>query len=93
MELDFIQILAEHMEIIVVLAALMVGYALKHATIFKRLPNNDIPLILMVFSAVLNAIVGGLTVENIVYGGLMGLASTGLHQSFKRLVESNTEEE
>jgi dipeptide/tripeptide permease len=46
--------------------------------------------------AVLNAIVSNLSVESVVYGAVMGLASTGLHQGFKSFVEgkntSDTEE-
>lgn len=85
--MDF-TMLTEYFVLVVVVACLIVGYALKHATIFKKIPNNDIPVILTVFGALLNLLVSGLSVESVVYGALMGLASTGLHQAFKKWVEN-----
>ena len=37
--------------------------------------------------AVLNGFVSGFSVESIVYGAVMGLASTGLHQAFTQFIE------
>ena len=72
---------------IVMLACLVVGYIIKHASFFKWIKNDDIPVILAVIGAILNTIVGGISVESIVYGAVMGLASTGLHQSFKNFID------
>ena len=72
---------------IVMLACLVVGYIIKHASFLKWIKNNDIPVILVVIGAILNAIVGDISVESIVYGAVMGLASTGLHQSFKNFID------
>lgn len=89
MTMDF-TILTEHFVLVVLVACLVVGYIIKHATFFKWIPNDDIPVILAVFGAVLNLAVSGLAIESAVYGAVMGLASTGLHQSFKKFIE-NTE--
>ena len=78
--------LAEHFVLVVVVACLVIGYIIK--TSFSKIPNKYIPTILAVLGAILNAIVTGLTVEAIVYGALMGLASTGMHQAFTRFIES-----
>lgn len=86
MDLDF-SIITEHFVLVVVLACLVVGYAIKHASFFKWIKNDDIPVILAVFGAVINPIVSGLSVESVVYGAVMGLASTGLHQAFKKFIE------
>lgn len=86
--MDFAAILTEHFTLVVMVACLVVGYIIKHATFLNRIPNNDIPAILAVFGAVLNAVVSGLSVESVVYGSFMGLASTGLHQAFKMFVEN-----
>lgn len=84
--------LTTYFVVVVVVACLVVGYIIKHATFFKWIKNDDIPVILAVVGAVLNVIVSGLSVESIVYGAVMGLASTGMHQGFKKFVEgSNTE--
>lgn len=56
-----------------------------------------IPCILAVIGAVLNGVVSGFSVESIVYGAVMGLASTGLHQAFTQFIEgknnTSTEED
>ena len=88
--LDF-TILTEYFVFVVVIACMVVGYIIKHASFLKWIPNNDIPTILAFFGAVLNAIVSGLSVESIVYGAVMGLASTGMHQTFKKFIENKTE--
>lgn len=82
--MDFTQ-LTKYFVLVVMVACLVVGYILK--TSFDKVPNKYIPTILAVVGAVLNAIVSGVSVESIVYGALMGLASTGLHQAFTRFVE------
>lgn len=85
--MDFAAILSEHFVLVVVLACLIVGYIVKHATFLKWVPNNDIPWILAVFGGILNIFVSGLSIESVVYGAFMGLASTGLHQIFKEFIE------
>ena len=79
--MDF-TMLSEHFVLVVMVACLIVGYIIKHASFLKWLPNTDIPVALAVVGAILNVIVSGLSVESIVYGALMGLASTGMHQAF-----------
>ena len=87
-----LSILTEYFVLVVVVACLVVGYIIKHATFLHWIKNDDIPVILAVIGAALNTIVSGLSVESIVYGAVMGLASTGLHQGFKKWVE-NTDNE
>lgn len=84
--------LTKYFVLVVMVACLVVGYIIKHSSIFKWIPNDDIPLILAVLGAVTNVVIGGISVESIVYGALMGLASTGLHQGFKIFIEGNTTE-
>lgn len=88
--MDF-TMLTEHFVLVVMVACLVIGYVVKHATFLKWIPNNDIPVILAVFGAVLNLLVSGLSIESAVYGALMGLASTGLHQAFKKWIENTKE--
>ena len=85
--MDF-AILTEHFVLVVIVACLVVGYIIKHASFMTWLPNNDIPVILAVIGAVLNTFVSGLSVESAVYGAVMGLASTGMHQMFKNWIEN-----
>ena len=83
--------LTQYFVAVVMLACLVVGYIIKHATFLQKVNNADIPVILAVVGAILNAIVSGVSVESIVYGAVMGLASTGLHQSFKAFVEGKND--
>lgn len=83
---DFTQ-LTQYFVLVVVVACLVVGYIIK--TSFDKIPNKYIPTILAFVGAVLNIAVSGASVESVVYGALMGLASTGLHQAFTKFVEGN----
>lgn len=85
--MDF-NILTEYFVLVVMLACLIVGYIIKHATFLKWIKNDNIPVILAVVGAILNPIVGELSVESVVFGALMGLASTGCHQAFTRFIEN-----
>ena len=78
--------LSEYFVLVVLVACLVVGYIIKSSLNF--IPNTFIPTILAVLGAVLNAVVTGFSVESIVYGAVMGLASTGMHQAFKQFVEN-----
>lgn len=69
---------------IVVIACLVVGYILKK---WAPTDNKWIPTLLAILGAVLGCIAQGITLEAIVYGALSGLASTGLHQLFKQIIE------
>ena len=86
--MDF-TVLTEYFVLVVMVACLVVGYIIK--TAFDFIPNKYIPTILAILGAIINAIVSGLSVETIVYGALMGLASTGLHQAFKQFIENSHE--
>lgn len=88
--MDF-TMLTEHFVLVVMVACLVIGYVVKHATFLKWIPNNDIPVILAVVGAVLNLAVSGVSIESAVYGALMGLASTGLHQAFTKWIENTKE--
>lgn len=87
--MDFVTIFTDHFVLVVMVACLVVGYIIKHATFLKWIPNDDIPVALAILGAIVNTIIGGLSIDSIVYGALMGLASTGLHQAFKQFIEKS----
>lgn len=91
--MDFAALLNEYFVVTVVLACLIMGYIIKHLSILKWIPNDDIPIILAVIGAVLNAVVSGPSIDTVVFGAFMGLSSTGLHQAFKKFVENTNKEE
>ena len=84
--MDF-TIITEHFVLVVLVACLVVGYIIKHATFLKWIKNDDIPVILALFGCLLNLAVSGLSIDSAVYGAVMGLASTGMHQAFKQFIE------
>ena len=72
---------------VVLIACLVLGYILK-----KWMPtdNKYIPTILVVVGALLGCVANkDITLASIVGGAVTGLASTGLHQVFKQLIENN----
>lgn len=81
--------LTEYFVAVVLVACLVVGYIIKHATFLKWIKNDNIPVVLAIFGCILNLVVSGLSVESAVYGAVMGLASTGLHQGFKNFIEKD----
>ena len=82
--------LVDYFSILTMVACLCVGYVLKTALDF--IPNKYIPTILAIFGAALNPLLLGWTVENAIYGALMGLASTGMHQAFKQFIEHGSDD-
>ncbi|MDT2602616.1 phage holin family protein [Enterococcus hulanensis] len=75
---------------LVVLGALVVGFVLKRTDLLKDKYNRFIPLIVSVVGILLACwIDGAIRPETIVYGALSGLASTGMHQAFTRLIGGN----
>lgn len=90
MNLDFTQV-TNYFVLVVLVACLVVGYILK--TSFTNFPNKYIPTVLALIGMALNLAVSGLSIESAVYGAVMGLASTGLHQAFTRFIEGKNEDE
>lgn len=85
MSLDFMN---DYLVIVVLGICLCVGYVIKTST---SISNKYIPLIMAVLGVCLNVWISMTFTPEILLGGLFsGLASTGLHQLFTRLI--NTEE-
>ena len=84
--------LSEYLVLVVLVACLVVGYIIKHATFFKWIKNDNIPVILAFVGAIVNVLTNGLSVESVVYGALTGLASTGCHQAFTAYIDKNKKE-
>lgn len=71
---------------IIIVACLIVGYIVKKWIV--DVDNKYIPTIVCILGAVLGCIVNQtISVDVIVAGAASGLASTGLHQAYKNLIE------
>lgn len=84
--------LGDYVVIAVVLICLCVGYVIRNIIPTDKV-NKFIPLIMAVLGLFLNIWMNSWSVTpEVVLGGLAsGLASTGLHQMFKKLIERNNE--
>ena len=83
MDLSFI---TENFVPVIVVACLIVGYVIKVTPLFNKVANAYIPLFVAALGAILGGVMNGIDVESIVYGAVSGLASTGLHQMFSKLL-------
>lgn len=93
MNLEFLN---EYYIPIVLVACLIVGYCIKHIKWLDKVSNEYIPTILAVLGAVIAVISAlwsntPLSLETIVYGAFTGLASTGLHQAFTKIIDKTQE--
>lgn len=88
---DFATIFSETFVAVVMIACLIVGYIIKTSLDF--IPNKYIPTVLAIFGAIVNVAVSGVGIESVVYGALMGLASTGFYEMFRNFVEGKEESE
>ena len=73
--------LTEHFVLVVMVACLVVGYIIKHATFLNKIPNTDIPCILAVIGAILNGLSGRLLKNSESRTKILGLLSRNI-QSF-----------
>lgn len=81
-----INFLSEYVVVLVVGICLCVGYILKHLVTTDKI-NRWIPLIMGVLGVILNVWLQAAFTPTVLLGGLFsGLASTGLHQVFKQLI-------
>lgn len=75
---------------LVVAAALATGYIIKKW--IADVDNKIIPTVVGVEGAILNGVINGFSIETVIAGAIAGLASTGLHQAFKQIIEGNRED-
>lgn len=87
MDLTFLQ---DYLVFVILGICLCVGYVIKTST---SINNRYIPLIMSILGVVLNVWMNMSFTPDILLGGLFsGLASTGLHQLFKQLINASDEE-
>lgn len=82
-----ISFLTEYAVPIIVGICLCIGYVIKNIVTSKKV-NKYIPLIMAILGVGLNIWINMGFTPKILLGGLIsGLASTGLHQAFKNIIE------
>lgn len=78
--MDIETLLAKYLVAFIMIACLGIGWVLKHSSLTKKIPNNDIPCILAIIGALLNMAMSGWTIVNGVAGFLSGLSATGFYE-------------
>lgn len=84
--------LSDYLSTVIVGICLCVGYILKNIVPTDKV-NRFIPLIMGALGLILNIWISGWSISTeVIMGGLFsGLASTGLHQAFKNLIDKSEE--
>lgn len=81
-----LNLLGSYLVLVAVGICVCVGYVIKTSLDF--IENKYIPLIMALLGCALNIWIAGYVSPEVILGGLFsGLASTGLHQAFKNLIE------
>ena len=90
-----ISFLTEHINPIVLGICLCVGFALKYAKIFDRFGNQYIPLSMLVLGTVisLSINIGKISADVVLGGMISGLASTGLYEMVRNLLNKTGKKE
>ena len=82
-----VSFLLEFIDPIILGICLAMGYALKNA--FEKFPNKFIPLTAMCVGTILSVVLNirsGITAEIMLGGMISGLASTGLYEMLRNLI-------
>lgn len=82
-----ISALSQYLSLVVVGICLCVGYIIKSSLDF--IPNKYIPLIMGILGLIINILINlstGITAEVVLGGLFSGLASTGLYEMFRNLI-------
>lgn len=84
--------LSSYLVLVVVGVCLMIGYVIKQSLDF--IPNKYIPLIMALLGIFVNVWVAGMFTPEVLLGGMFsGLASTGLYEALRNLIERKDEED
>lgn len=87
--------LMEYINLITLGICLCVGFALKYAKIFDWLGNQYIPLSMLILGSVINILINIPNINaTVVLGGMIsGLASTGLYEMMRNLLDKDGKSE
>lgn len=90
MDLSF---LMEYVNLVTLGICLCLGYALKNS--FKKFNNQYIPAVMLVVGSIINVLTNlpNLNAAVILGGMISGLASTGLYEAMRNLIEKDGKKE
>lgn len=86
-----INFLTDYINVVTLGICLCVGFALKYAKVFEHFGNQYIPLSMLILGTVINIITNwpGINATVILGGMISGLASTGLYEMMRNLLDKD----
>ncbi len=83
--------LIDYINLVTLGICLCVGFALKYAKVFEWLGNQYIPLSMLVLGTIINILINypGITAAVVLGGMISGLASTGLYEMMRNLLDKD----
>ena len=90
-----ITFLTEYINLVTLGICLCVGFALKYAKLFDWLGNQYIPLSMLILGTVINILINypDINAQVILGGMISGLASTGLYEMMRNLLDKDGKKE
>ena len=87
--------LVEYINLVTLGICLCVGFSIKYAKIFDWLGNQYIPLTMLILGSVINILINIPNINaTVVLGGMIsGLASTGLYEMMRNLLDKDGKSE
>ena len=86
------EVVLQYIDVVTMLICLCVGFALKYAKIFEKFGNQYIPLVMLILGCVINIVTNIPNIDAVVIltGMISGLASTGLYEMLKGIINKNS---
>ena len=86
-----ISFLMDYINLLTLGICLCIGFALKYAKIFDWLGNQYIPLSMLLLGTVINILINypGINAQVVLGGMVSGLASTGLYEMMRNLLDKD----
>ena len=90
-----ITFLMDYINLVTLGICLCVGFALKYAKLFEWLGNQYIPLSMLILGTIINVLINypGITAQVVLGGMISGLASTGLYEMMRNLLDKDGKKE
>lgn len=93
--MDTLNFLLDYINLVTLGICLCVGFALKYAKIFEKFGNQYIPLSMLILGTIINVVVniGNINAAVVLGGMISGLASTGLYEMMRNLIDKDGKKE
>lgn len=90
-----INFLLDYINVVTLGICLCIGFALKYAKLFERFGNQYIPLSMLILGTIINILINwpGINAAVALGGMISGLASTGLYEMMRNLLDKDGKKE